>query len=346
MKPFIPLLLFVGTAGLAQGQAPVESKAEIKDGVIYFFQKAPKHSFITRNQIDEKQLWVSGTHRHGKTRQIVIHNEEGGRGKGVITTIRFHYPFGDASANWNRGVKRTGDIVTVKMMAGAKLIGDILDPLEDHENILKLRKKLGVSDPADSNLPVVYCSGDSICGGYWPYLEAALQSVANVYHQAEVAKDNPKTRPKLSNNGHAHLAHGFLVEAYKHERFQPDFLLVNFGLHMLSNNPQHQEKYGEWVNKFIAYAKAKETKLIFVTTTPYRFRLGSNKLVIKYNAMVREAASANKVPIVDLHSATLNMIKELGLDKVYKPDGVHFTEEARKRQAEFIAAEFKRILGK
>ena len=80
MKPFIPLLIFVGTAGLAQGQAPVESKAEIKDGVIYFLQKAPKHSFITRNQINEKQLWVSGTHRHGKTRQIVIHNEEGGRG--------------------------------------------------------------------------------------------------------------------------------------------------------------------------------------------------------------------------------------------------------------------------
>ena len=30
----------------------------------------------------------------------------------------------------------------------------------------------------------------------------------------------------------------------------------------------------------------------------------------------------------------------------FKPDGVRFTEEARKRQAEFIGVEFKRILGK
>lgn len=50
-----------------------------------------------------------------------------------------------------------------------------------------------------------------------------------------------------------------------------------------------------------------------------------------------------KIFVVDLHACTLEAVKELGDAKVYE-DGVHFRDEVRKRQADFIAARVCEIL--
>ena len=115
---------------------------------------------------------------------------------------------------------------------------------------------------SDVDGPVLYSSGDSISLGYWPYLEAELVNQVDVYYQRELAKDVPEV--KIRNNGHARLAYGVLETAYKNKRFQPDFLLVNFGLHMIRTHRNNMAEYGKWIKRFDELAKQHHAQLIWV----------------------------------------------------------------------------------
>ncbi len=110
----------------------------------------------------------------------------------------------------------------------------------------------------------------------------------------------------------------------------------------------HKDKlgdYDEWVKKFIAYAKEKNTTLIWVTTTPYQqsFRPTQNLTIIQFNDIMRKAAAYHKVPVIDLHACTVEAVRELGDKKVYV-DGVHFLDEVKKRQAAYIAKHVRHIV--
>ena len=322
-----------------------------KDGVVEVFPDNPKEGVVIKAPIGNKErLWVSAVRRNGKTRQIRITSYHGRPGN--VVTVKFRYPFGDASATWSQKISRTGDIVTAKVKWNVILIGDILDPDEGAEAAQKARKKLGLTEP-DSKLPVIYSSGDSISNGYWPYLEAALFDDMNVYNQSELAKDIKEV--VLQNNGRANLAYGVLTKAYKHEAFKPDYLLINFGLHMLRAYEKNIPGYRKWLEKFIALAKEKNAKLIFVTTTPYDeqkpvgkgqppFRANWNRVSDKFNEQMKDAGAKNKVPVIDLNAFTCEGVRTLGHEKVYTPDGVHFTEDFKNQQATFIAKRVREII--
>ncbi len=295
---------------------------------------------IAHEQIEDKKLWVGAIRRNNKTRQIRITSYIGQ--SGTKTLVKFHYPFGDASATWNMDVQRADDVVSLMLPWNGTLIGDIMDVNESEDLTTATRKRLGITEP-DSKLPVLYSSGDSISMGYWPYLEAELHDQVNVYYQRELAKDMPNVN--LRNNGHAHLAHGVLQTAYTNNQFKPDYLLVNFGLHMINTHKDKLEAYDEWVKKFIAYAKEKKTKLIWVTTTPYQqsFRPTQNLTIIQFNDIVKKAARVHNVPVIDLHACTLETVEALGDKKVYV-DGVHFRDNVKKRQAAYIANRVRKIV--
>ena len=56
MKALIPLLIFVGTTGLAQGQAPVKSKTVVKNA-----HEKPRVSEQTRAKLEVAKKIIKGT---------------------------------------------------------------------------------------------------------------------------------------------------------------------------------------------------------------------------------------------------------------------------------------------
>ena len=325
--------------------ATAEDKPNVKivDGVIHVFPGQPKDAMIARYQIPGEQIWVGAVRRNGKTRQVRIHSRHGGRGTKTKKHIRIFYPFGTDSATWNMDVKRDGDVVSADMSWNATFLGERMDVDEGADQAVSMRAKLGVTGPVCKNLPVLYSSGDSISLGCWPYLEGELWKEVHVYYQRELWKDIPAARSP--NNGHAHNAYRCLQTAYKSEAFRPDYMMVNVGLHMLSTHTNKQEEYGQWVQNFVDLSNEHNARLIWVTTTtPYgSFRAKQNLTIGQFNALASKIAKENKVPVIDLHACVTELVKELGERKVYT-DGVHFTEDIKKQQAEFMAQRIREII--
>ena len=312
------------------------------DGVIHFFPENPKEAKLTRFQFPGKQVWMDALRIDNKTQQIRITALPASRE--VKTLLKFKYPFGDASATWNMEVNREGDIVSVVIPWNSMLIGERLDVNEGAVESEALRKKLGVTGDALNGLPLLYSSGNSISLGYWPYLEGALWQYVNVYYQRELWKDMPDTRSP--NNGLAHNAYTSLEKAYKNENFKPDYILINFGLHMIDGHQNNLEGYGEWVRKFVDKAKVHNAKLIWVTTTPYAlYREAKNETVRKFNEIATEIVQENNMYVVDLYTFITELIKERNEWNVYE-DGVHFKEEIKAKQGNFLAQHILEIIEK
>ncbi len=337
---WVVLSAVVASVAAAEDQPSVK----VVDGVIQVFPGEPKDAMIARYQIPGEQIWVGAVRRNGKTRQVRVHNRHGGRRTKTKRQIRLLYPFGTDSATWNMHVKRDGDVVSVDMPWNATFLGERMDVDEGADQAGSMRAKLGVTGPVSENLPVLYSSGDSISLGCWPYLEGELWEEVNVYYQRELWKDIPPARSP--NNGHAHNAYRCLQTAYKSEAFRPDYVMVNFGLHMLSTHTNKQEEYGQWVQKFVDLANEHDARFIWVTTTPYgSFRAKQNITIRQFNAIASRIARENKGPVIDLHGCVAELAKELGERKVYT-DGVHFTEDIKKQQAEFMAQRIREIIEK
>jgi len=325
---------------IGQDNIPEENiSIDLSTGLIAVFPNNPKEGKISRHQVPGKKVWIDAIRLNHKTRQLRISSLEGS--SGAQTPIRFIYPFGAASATWNMDVVRNGDTVTALVPWNGTFIGERMDVDEGVDIAESMRTKLGVTGPEIMGSPVLYSSGDSISNGYWPYLEDELWQEFNVYYQREMWKDILSATSL--NNGHAHLAYASLVEAYKNENFSPDYIMVNFGLHMIRTHGEKLDEYGQWVQKFIDLAKKNNTDLIWVTTTPYAlYRAQQNVTIKQFNEIASQIAKENNVPIIDLYSCTEELVKEFDEWNVYI-DGVHFREDIKEKQALFIANRIREI---
>ena len=334
------VLVNLVTVSIADTDRTQSKNVRVLDDVIEFFPKNPKEGIIARQQIPGKEIWIGAVRQNNKTRQIRITSYHGARGS--KTLIKFVYPFGANSATWNMDVNRQGNIVTVDLPWNGSLIGELMDVNEGADSAESIRKKLGTTGKASKNLPVLYSSGDSISMGCWPYLEGQLWKELNFYYQRELWKDIPAARSP--NNGHAHLAYKCLQKAYESKKFKPDYIMANFGLHMIATHHNKTEEYGKWVQKFIDLARDKDADFIWVTTTLYAsFRAKQNVTIKQFNAIASKIAAENKIPVIDLHACVEKLVKQLGEEKVYT-DGVHFIEEIKQKQAKFIAKRIREII--
>lgn len=329
------ITLFILTATLANAET---GSLTVKNGVIHCFPDG-KDGVIAHQRIEGKNIWVDAIRRDGKVRQIRVTCSVSGQ---TTTPVKCYWPLIlDGTVTWNMTVTRDGDIVSASVPWNGVLIGDLMDVNEGATEVAALRARLGVNSGADPSLPMIFSSGDSICLGYWPYLEAELNNEANIYHQNEAIKD----MPKAGNAHHGHLAYAFLQNAYKDPRFQPKYLMMNFGLHMIATHHNNVAGYGQWIVRIDDLAKQHHAQLIWVMTTPYQqsIRPEQNLVVIKFNDEARKIATARHIPVVDLQAATLSINKELGDAKTYV-DGTHFTDEAKKLQSAYIAARIREII--
>lgn len=312
------------------------------DGVVHFFPENQNEAKLSRFQYPGKQIWMDALRIGGKTQQIRITALPESRE--INTLVKFKYPFGDASVTWNMEVDQEGDIVSAIIPWNAMLIGERMDPNEGGLESESLRKKLGVTGEALKDLPLLYSSGNSISLGYWPYLEGELWRDVNVYYQRELWKDMPQTRSP--NNGHAQNAYSSLIKAYENENFNPNYILINFGLHMINGYQDNLEGYGEWVQKFIDLALLHNAKLIWVTTTPYAlFRDDKNVTVRKFNETATKIVNDNNMYVADLYTCISDLIKEENEWNVYT-DGVHFKEEVKAKQGEYLAQFILKVIEK
>lgn len=188
-----------------------------------------------------------------------------------------------------------------------------------------------------NKLPKVLIIGDSISGGYFPFVEKQLEGKAILIQAVSVDDEGEYTGSEGTTKGVKEIDK-WLGET------KWDVIHFNFGLHDIKhidpetgknsknlNHPQqaNPEQYGKNLSEIVKKMKATNAKLIFATTTPYPDKLGKQMrtpgMPKKYNEVAVEIMKKNGIEVNDLYSFVLPRMEEL-----QRPNNVHFTEEGSK----------------
>jgi len=138
------------------------------------------------------------------------------------------------------------------------------------------------------------------------------------------------------------------IKELQSKNFTTDILLLNTGSHDIKRDKTtHQirvtsEEYEKNLNKILTIAKVIATTTIRITTTlhdekrhnelnPNNDRL--EKENEQYHQIALEVTEKNNIPTIDLREFTKHIPGETLVDHI------HFTEEVRERQAQFILEE-------
>jgi lysophospholipase L1-like esterase len=204
---------------------------------------------------------------------------------------------------------------------------------------------------ARDELPKVLIIGDSISGGYLPFVDEALRGKANVMQ----AKITVELGDYMSSGGTT-AGVKYIDEWIGDTDW--DVIHFNFGLHDIKhidpdtgknsknlNHPQQAspKRYGKNLKKIVSILKASNAKLIFATITPYPEKLGkqmrSPGMPKVYNEVALKIMKKNDIAINDLYSYVLPRMEEL-----QRPRNVHFTQEGSKALGNQVALSIERIL--
>lgn len=193
----------------------------------------------------------------------------------------------------------------------------------------------------------LFVVGDSVSIHYGPYLKRMVEDKFNYDRkrgekQALVDLD----KPVGANAGDSRMILDYFKELQQ-ENFKFDVLLFNCGLHDIRVDRVTKEtqvsaaEYRANLEKIIMIAKGLVNQILWVSSTPViddihnRREAGFlryEKDVRTYNEIASEIMLENHISIIDLFTFT----KSLGTD-IYC-DHVHYKEEIRKLQADFIAS--------
>ena len=196
----------------------------------------------------------------------------------------------------------------------------------------------------DKELPKILIVGDSISGGYFPYVKKNLNGKAELF-QAISYDENGKIKACCGGTTQGVKE----IDTYLSEK-KWDIIHFNFGLHDIkhidpitgknSKNLSHPhqaspEQYEKNLIEIIEKLKLTGAKLIFATTTPYPDKLGkqmrSPGMPKIYNEVAIRVMNNNDIEINDLYGLVLPRMGEL-----QKPNNVHFLEKGSEVLAEHI----------
>ena len=198
-----------------------------------------------------------------------------------------------------------------------------------------------------STLPKVYVLGDSISIHYGPFLQQHLRGVMDYARkegedEALLNLDNPTG----ANGGDSARVLAFLQAKARTGGIDADYLLVNCGLHDIRTDPSTgakqitPDRYAANLRAMIATVAPMKPKLVWIRSTSLNEAVHNSRDVgfhrfiadlDAYNAIADAIMRAAGVPIIDLHTFTLNLGDDLYCDHV------HFHEPLRAQQAAFIA---------
>jgi acyl-CoA thioesterase-1 len=193
-------------------------------------------------------------------------------------------------------------------------------------------------------LPKILIIGDSISGGYFPYVKKNLTGKAELF-QAISYDENGKIKPCCGGTTQGVQD----IDIYLSEK-KWDIIHFNFGLHDIkhidpitgknSKNLSHPhqaspEQYEKNLIEIVEKLKRTDAKLIFATTTPYPDKLGkqmrSPGMPKVYNEVALRVMNNNGIEINDLYGLVLPRMEEL-----QRPNNVHFLEIGSEVLAEHI----------
>ena len=193
-------------------------------------------------------------------------------------------------------------------------------------------------------LPKVLIIGDSIAGGYFPFVEEKLNGKVLLKFATQIDDKGEITTFRGTTTGAKN------VDKWISE-IEWDVIHFNFGLHDMKhikpgtnknstnlNDPQqaNPEQYGKNLRVIVEKLKASGAKLVFATTTPYPNKLGkqmrSPGMPAIYNEVAIEIMRENKIVINDLYSYVLPRI-----EKLQRPKNVHFMKNGSKALGEKVA---------
>jgi len=205
-----------------------------------------------------------------------------------------------------------------------------------------------------NNKPVsIFLIGDSISINYYPYLKQNVAQFAILSRKLDDGKSLQNLDvPMGANGGDSKMVLKYLKSRLDESDFNPDYVLLNCGLHDMKRNPQTNEiqvselDYRSNLTEIFRALKKKGIKPIWITTTAvvdsiHNARSGSfkryNADVIKYNEIAKQICTSKKIPIIDLYTFT----KQFGVDQYI--DHVHYKAETQKLQAKYIAEMLEKI---
>ena len=200
-----------------------------------------------------------------------------------------------------------------------------------------------------NDFPNVLIIGDSIYIGYTPFVRKFLKGKANVYRPMHM--DVKPENCQGTTYGVKHIDRWIKGKQW-------DVIHFNFGLHDIkhvhpvtgknSKNPEHphQANLNEYeVNLKEITGKLKSTgaKLIFATTTPYPDEvngpLRKPGMHEQYNEVAVKIMVRNNIAVNDLHAFVMPRMQ-----KLQRPNNVHFTRKGSKALAKVVAEKITAVL--
>lgn len=188
-----------------------------------------------------------------------------------------------------------------------------------------------------TQLPRVLLIGDSISMGYTITVREELADVAVVH--------------RIPRNGGSTVQGLKSIDNWLGD-IKWDVICFNFGLHDLKRlkNGKYDiagepvatpQQYAENLEKLIKKLKPTNAKLIWATTTPVPAgAIGRIKgSEIEYNQTAKKVMQKNNVAINDLYKFTLPI-----LDKIQRPNDVHFTKNGYKLLGRQVAKSIRKAL--
>lgn len=200
--------------------------------------------------------------------------------------------------------------------------------------------------------PHVFLLGDSISIHYGPYLKSYVEDFAEL-EQKKI--ETLGGREFSRNGGDSKRVLEYLTYKLKEKDFQPDYLLLNCGLHDVGRDTVTGDlqvplvDYRQNLEKIVKLIQAKNIQIIWVSITPvvdsihnsrskHKWRYVSD--LASYNLAALEICRKQAIPVIDLFSFT----GKLGTDAYL--DNVHYKEYARQLQAACLAGALQEILMK
>jgi lysophospholipase L1-like esterase len=194
----------------------------------------------------------------------------------------------------------------------------------------------------------VFVIGDSVSCYYGKYLEPMLKGICEYDRKGGTNKlDDLDDCTDGINGGDSSMVLNYLQSVIDMEFFNPDYLLLNCGIHdtkipdgTLQVPP---EQYRGNLQQILKIAASRNIQVIWISTTPANDK--SNQCdkkevhrrqndITLYNKIADDVMGQNNIPIIDLHKFTVNLGSEIYLNTV---DLVHFNDDTAKLQAAFIA---------
>jgi len=193
------------------------------------------------------------------------------------------------------------------------------------------------------NTPKLFVIGDSISMHYGPLLEKSLTGF--FIYDRKRGNESSLDNPNGANGGDSKMVVSYLKELKKNPNFKTDYLLINCGLHDIKRNSKKSNpqislsQYSKNLIEIISISKELGAKLIWINSTPVVDSIHNSKVgfirfnedVIKYNNESTKIMKEAGIPVIDINTFTMKFIPEGYIDHI------HYNNEIRQKQADFIA---------